>query len=300
MTSRGPHAAGLPLATLLFALAAGACGRDAPAAGTGGGDPVPARADAVVDAAGRSHAAGAPPERVLSLVPSATETLVALGAGDLLVGRTDHDTEPAVAALPSVGGGLQPDLETLLSLRPDLVVRFAGPSDPGTPERLDAAGIAHFAVRPDGVADVRAMIEGLGALVARRDEAAALVARIDERLAGVRARVAGRAPVRVAYLLGGSPPWVAGPGTFIHELMVTAGGVNVFGDLGDLYAPVSVEELFARDVDLFVVAAGAELDPRVRGGVPVREAPGGLETPGPHLGVSAEAMARLLHPDAVP
>ena len=300
MTSRGPRAAGLPLVTLLLVLAAGACGRDAPAAGTGGGDSLPPRGDAVVDAAGRAHPAGVPPGRLLSLVPSATETLVALGAGDLLVGRTDHDTEPAVAGLPSVGGGLQPDLETLLSLRPDMVVRFAGPSDPGTPERLDAAGIPHFAVRPDGVADVRAMIEGLGALVARRDEAAALVARIDERLADVRDRVAGRAPVRVAYLLGGSPPWVAGPGTFIHELMETAGGVNVFGDLGDLYAPVSVEELLARDVDLFVVAAGAELDPRVRGGVPVREAPEGLETPGPDLGASAEAMARLLHPDAAP
>lgn len=299
MTFPGPGAARLFSAVLLLIPATAACrgeAGDAPRAQ----DAAPAGREAVVDAAGRAHPLGDPPRRLVSLVPAATETLVALGAADLLVGRTDYDRGSELRALPSVGGGLQPNMEELLALEPDLVVRFAGPSDPGTPERLDRAGIPHFAVRPDGVADVREMIVELGSLVGRRRAAAALVDSLEARLARVRAAVAGREPVRVAYLLGGSPPWVAGPNTFIHELIETAGGVNAFEDLGDLYAPVSVEELLARDIDLFVVAAGTELDRRVRDRAPVRVAPEGLERPGPYLGASAAAMAGLLHPDVEP
>lgn len=261
----------------------------------------PAADAAVVDAAGREHPTGGPhPRRIVSLVPSATETLLALGVADALVGRTDYDEDPGVAALPSVGGGLQPNLEALLALEPDLVVRFAGPSDPDTPERLDDAGVRHLAVRPDGVDDVKRMIRDLGAVVGRDEAARDLVTDIEARLAEVRARVAGRDPARVAYLFGGSPPWVAGPGTFIHELIEAAGGVNVFDDVGDLYAPVSVEDLLARDVDIFVVAPGTRLDPRVQAGRPVRAAPPGLETPGPDVAAAATAMGRLLHPDAWP
>ncbi|MBW3535716.1 MAG: helical backbone metal receptor [Gemmatimonadetes bacterium] len=253
-----------------------------------------------MDAAGRLHAPEEPPGRIVSLVPSATETLRALGAGDRLVGRTRFDTADAIGHLPSVGRGLEPDMESLLALEPDMVIRFAGPSDPDTPERLDRAAIPHFAVRPDGVDDVREMIRELGALVGREAEAASLVADMDRGIAAVRSRVAGRDPVRVAYILGGSPPWVAGSGTFIHELLEAAGGINVFEDLGDLYAPVSVEALLARDVDLFVIAPGAELDRRVRDRAPAREAPGGLEAPGPELAAAAAALARLLHPGAWP
>lgn len=299
MTPPEPGTARVSLPTLLLLLACTACGADAPAA-DGPADGASPPDVGIVDAAGRTHGSDDPPRRIVSLVPSATGTLRALGAGDRLVGRTQFDTAEDIAHLPSVGPGLRPNIESLLALEPDLVIRFAGPSDPDTPERLDRAGIRHFAVRPDGVADVREMVRELGALVGRAVEADSLVAKLDAGLADVRERVAGREPVRVAYILGGSPPWVAGPGTFIDELLETAGGLNVFDDLGDLYAPVSVEALLARDVDLFVVAPGAEVDRRVRDRAPTRAAPPGLETPGPDLAASAAVLARLLHPGAWP
>ncbi len=289
MTPSGP---GLARATLLATalLVLGACGRDARPPAAGAPDSLESGLPAGLSA----------PRRIVSLVPSATETLVDLGARDRLVGRTDYDTAAALASLPSVGGGIQPDLEAVLALHPDLVIRFAGPSDPETPRRLEAMGIPTLAVRPDGIDDVRRMVGRLGALVDRRGEARALVAHIDSALSAVRARVGSLPPVRVAYLLGGSPPWVAGKGTFIGQLIEVAGGTNVFDDLERLYAPVSAEELAVRHVDLFLVEPGAGVDRSALGKTPVRDAPPGLETPGPDLGESAAALARILHPEAFP
>ena len=275
--------------------------------GARGAPPLPAGtvADAVwpvvlVDAGGRPHNFTMPPARILSLVPSANAVLLALGEGKRLVGRTDFDTAGAVAHLPSVGGGLGPDMETVLDLRPDLVIRFAGPSDADTPARLDRAGVAHFAVQPDGIEDVRGIVRQLGALTGRGSAADSLVARIDSVLADVRARVAVLPPVRTAFVLGGRPPWVAGPGSFIDEVLRAAGGVNVFADLDRLYAPVDPEELVAREVDVFLTSPGVAIDARLVEGVPLRVVHAQLEIPGPELGEAAVAVARALHPEAFP
>ncbi len=249
------------------------------------------------DDAGRQHRFPSQPERIVSLVPSATSIVVALGAGALLVGRTDFDTDPAVADLPSVGGGLEPDMEVLLSLRPDLVFRFAGPSDPLTPRRLDEAGVPHFAVRPDGIDDVRRVIGAIGQATATVPAAESLLTRLDVELAEVRAATSGLEPIRVAYVLGGSPPWVSGPGTFIEELLELAGGVNVFSDLERVYAPVSVEDLVDRDLDLVLSPRGADLPRDALRAVPIRELDPSVEIPGPELGRAARAVAAAIRPD---
>ena len=223
-----------------------------------------------------------------------------LGAGGALVGRTDYDTIAAVTALPSVGGGLQPDLERLLILEPDLVIRFGGEQDPVTPAALDERAIPHLAVRPDRVADVRAIVLQLGQVMGRGAAADSIVAALDAELADVRARVAGRPRVNVAYLLGGSPPWVAGPGTYVTDLLDVAGADNAFADLDALYAPVSLEDLIAREVDAFVVARGAQVDARLRARAPVIEVSPDIEQPGTGLGRSAAELARALHPAAFP
>ena len=111
-------------------------------------------------------------------------------------------------------------------------------------------------VRPDRVDDIRAIVRQMGQVMGRTAAADSLIVRMNGELEGVRTRVAGQPRRRVAYVLGGTPPWVAGPGTFIADLLEVAGGENVFADLGQLYAPVSLEELVARDVDLFVVGRG--------------------------------------------
>jgi hypothetical protein len=91
-----------------------------------------------------------------------------------------------------------------------------------------------------------------------------------------------------------------GPGTFIHELIRIGGGVNVFADLNDLYAPVSPEQIIARGADVYLTLHGNQLDARLVGRIPVRELGHGVQLPGPDLGAAAREVARALHPAALP
>lgn len=280
-----------PARALLAVLALGACGSEA--------RPRPSRVDAaiqLVDAAGVTHDLSAPASRIVSLVPSATLTLHALGADSLLVGRTDFDTASWAAAVPSVGGGIEPSLETLISLRPDVVIRFAGEQDPRTAASLDEAGIRHVAVRPDRIEDVRSEVRILGRVTGHDRAADSLLADIDRDLAAVARSVEGLPVVRVAYVLGGTPPWVAGPDTYIDEIIRLVGGVNVFSDLGSLYAPVSPEALASRPIDVVLVSGRATFDADVRPGARVEEVGALLELPGPDVAREARRVAELVHP----
>lgn len=248
----------------------------------------------LVDAEGRRILLPGPASRVLPLVPSATQTLAALGAEGLVVARTDHDTLSWARALPSVGGGLQPSLEAIVAARPDLVIRFAGPQDTRTPAALDQLGIRHVGIRPDRISDALDAIHLLGEATGRAAAADSLVRGLEAGLDSVRVGAAGRPRVRVAYVLGGDPPWVAGPGTYIQELLELAGGENAFADLASLYAAVSVEEFLARSIDLVLTPDAARLDPRVRAGTRVAQVGDALEFPGPGVAEAARLVAGIL------
>lgn len=283
-------------ATLLALALTAACGEGPePRGDASPAFPASSASVEVVDAEGRTVALATPARRVVSLVPSITGTVVALGAGDRLVGRTDYDTEPAVLELPTVGGGLGPDLESLAALDPDLVIRFAGESDRATPDRLDDLGIPHLAVRPDRVADVFTIVDWVGRLLGREDAAAELNTRLEEQLEAIRTEVSGRAPVRAAWLMGGSPPWTAGEGTYIDELITLAGGVNALDDVGALYGAVSPEVVATRDIDVVLLSEGAEVDARLLEGRRVVRLPPSVQQPGPGLGEAARAVADALH-----
>ena len=251
----------------------------------------------LVDAAGARHTFDTAPQRIVSLVPSATEALLAMALADRLVGRTDYDRMPELTGLPSVGGGLQPNLEILVSLDLDLVIRFAGDSDRATAERLTELGIPHFAVQPDGIEDILTIIRDLGRITDASDAADAMLREIRDALDDVARRVDELPEPRVAYLLGGNPPWVAGPGTYIDELMAVAGGKNVFDDLGTLYAPVSIEALLDRNLDLILLSNGLT-PPSPLAHVASAVLPASVEIPGPGLGEAARDIARLIHPGA--
>jgi iron complex transport system substrate-binding protein len=251
----------------------------------------------LIDAAGTLHTFEAAPLRIVSLVPSATEALLEMGVANHLVGRTDYDRVPELAGLPSVGGGLQPNLEILVSLDLDLVIRFAGESDLATAERLTTLGIPHFAVQPDGIEDVLTIIGNLGRIMGASDAADSMLREIRAALSDVARRVAELPEPRVVYLLGGDPPWVAGPGTYIDELMTVAGGKNVFDDLGPLYAPVSMEALLDRELDLILLSEGLT-PPSLLAHVRSAVLPGSVEIPGPGLGQAARDIAVLIHPGA--
>jgi iron complex transport system substrate-binding protein len=281
----------LTLATAGFV----ACGGPGGSSGAEGRE---ATGDAVVikDADGRVVRLAGPARRIVSLVPSATLTLGALGAQASVVARTDFDTASWTRSLPSVGGGLQPSVEAIVSVHPDLVVRFGGPQDAKTAERLGALGIPQISVRPDRVEDVLDIIALLGRATGRVRAADSLVRSIRAELDAVRASVAGLPKVRTVYILGGSPPWVAGPGTYIDELITLGGGVNVFSDLGSKYAAVSPEEIVARDVETVLTPPGSTFDRRLLPDVQVKTVSAALELPGPAVAEAARDVAHLLHP----
>ncbi len=248
----------------------------------------------VVDADGSTISLDRPASRIVSLVPSASLTLDAIGARETLVARTDFDTVGWARNLPSVGGGLQPSLEAIIAAQPDLVIRFGGAQDPKTPARLNDVGIPHIAVRPDRVADVLTMIATLGHLTGRDAEADSLVRALESSLGETRDRARSHPPVRVAYVLGGSPPWVAGPDTYIHELVEIAGGVNVFGDLTKLYGAVSPENFLAREIDVILTTDASALDPRLSRHARLVEVSDAFELPGPSVASAANEVARIL------
>lgn len=293
-----PGRPGLALIALLLLWAAPACapspGDERAPAGDQADSAAPGRI-LLTDADGRQVSLPAPAARLVSLVPSATQTLAALGAQCLVVARTDHDTVSWALDLPSVGGGLQPSLEAIVAARPDLVIRFSGPQDTRTPAALDDLGIPHMGIRPDRISDALDAIRLLGDATGRAAAADSLARHIQAGLDSVRAAAAGRPRVRVAYVLGGDPPWVAGPGTYIEELLELAGGENAFTDLGSLYAAVSVEEFLARDIELVLTPDAGRLAPRLAGHARVAEVGDALEFPGPGVVGAARTVARLLH-----
>lgn len=260
-------------------------------------DPVVGAEVVVRDQAGREIHLPAPPDRVVSLVPAATGVVLALGQGHRLVGRTDYDRDPRLEAIPSVGGGLHPSLERLASLEPGIVIRFEGDQDRATPSALDRAGIPHLAVRPDRLDDVFAMIELVGRTLDVQARAEALAEELRGELETVRERVGERTPVRTLFLLGGDPPWVAGPGTFIHELVEIAGGRNVLveGEV-PLYGPMSVEEIVQREVDLLLIPEGGQVPSGLRR-FEVMRVSGDVQSPGVGLGGAARELSRALHPE---
>lgn len=300
-----PRAVAAALAPLLLALAA--CG------GADARDPSTASAAVqVTDDAGETVRLDAPARRIVSLVPSATETLVALGAGDRIVGRTDYDAAPEVAHVPSVGGGIDPGMETLASLRPDLVVGWASQGGSPLRDQLRALGIPLLTVATEDTADIHRAITHLGALTGRGAAADSLARGLRASLDSVRASVAGRPTRSVFFVVGDDPVMTAGPGTFIHQLLETAGARNVFADAGQRWPQVSMEELVRRQPELILVPRYGDGDPAkalagrpgwrelraVREGRVVVVPADVVNRPGPAIGRSARILRDAIHPEA--
>ena len=249
----------------------------------------------VVDAAGRRHVFGRPAQRIVSLVPSATATLRAIGADHALVGRTDYDTQEWAVGVSSVGGGIDPSLEAIVALGPDLVLRFAGDQDPRTRTRLDELGIPYVTVRPDRVDDIFETAEILGRVTGHLEAADSLVRALRDGLRATSQAVSAWPRLRVAYVLGGSPPWVTGPGTYISEIFSLVGGDNVFSDLDALYSAISPEELRIREIDVVLVSVRGEYDEALTPGARVEVIGSTLEIPGPDVVEAARRVAELMH-----
>jgi len=263
----------------------------------------------VVDDLGRTVVLSAPARRVVSMAPSHTEVLCALGACDRLVGRDALSDAPGALAQPAFGTAFAPDLEALVAASPDLV--FADEYS-GLAEALAPFGIAVYAGTPQRLDELRPYLLAVGALLGLGAEAAALADDLERGLDEVRAAVAGLARPTVFIELDPSP-YAAGPDSWIGALVTIAGGAHVLtSDLGDfpLVAPEYVvaadpEVILLLDAPYGVSAADVAARPgwssvrAVRDGRVVElavEEADALSRPGPRIVEAAWLLARHLHP----
>lgn len=263
----------------------------------------------VVDDAGLTVRLDAPARRIVSLVPSATEVLVAIGAADAVVGRTRYDVAPEVSHVPSVGGGLDPSIESLIALRPDLVIAWESDGRETLRARLTAVGVPVFALRTQDTTDILRGIATLGRITGRDSAATTIASAVRDTLDAIRREVAGRERPSALYVVHHDPPMTAGPGTFIGQLIALAGARPVFGDIDQLWPAISMEAIVQRDPDILIVPvsdsttgalarfrqmAGWRELRAVRNGRVV-EVPGDLMSrPGPGIAQAARVLARAL------
>lgn len=216
----------------------------------------PAFAVTYRDMTGRAITLAGPPTRIVSLVPSVTELIYALGGEDRLVGRTDFCDYPAAAlGKPSVGGMIAPNLEAIVALRADLVVATTAGNREETFLQLRRLGLPTYIVNADRVGEVFDLVARVGALTGRTTAVAALVAQMNERIRGIRTRVQPYRTPRVLYVLWPEPLIVPARHALVTELIEIAGGRSVTAVDGDAYPRYSLEAAVAASPEVILLAS---------------------------------------------
>ena len=251
------------------------------------------------------------PERLVSIGPSITAFLFALGAGPRVIGVDDFSDEPAEAATREHVGGIKVNFEKVVALKPDLV--FSVKFSDGTIQKLQAASLNVLVVDPQSVADVAKTATLLGKAVGADGEA--LARSIQQRVDAVRAKTANVANrPRVYHEIDASDPakiFTVGPGSYINDLIEIAGGANIAARAASAYPQLSAEEILKTDPEIIVLAADAYSpkpgDVAARQGWSIIAAvknnriltidPNLINRPGPRVGEAAEAYAKLVHPE---
>ena len=273
----------------------------------------PARAFTLRDSQGRELALPAPPQRIISLVPSVTEIIYALGGEDRLVGVTDFcDWPPEATQKPRVGGMLAPNLETVVALRADLVVATSEGNRRETFDQLERLRIPVFIVNPHRMSDVLAVIAQLGELTGRQAAVGPLIRTLTRRIKAVENAVRPYPRPKVLYVLWPEPLIVPGRLGLVNELIELAGGASVTAREPASYPRFSLEAVAARAPEVIILARhGADGTPLARApwerltALPavragrVHSVDGTyLHRYGPRVVDGLEMLARVIHPEA--
>jgi iron complex transport system substrate-binding protein len=270
------------------------------------------RAVTLTDEAGREVRVPDRSGRIVSLAPSITEILFAIGAGPRVVGVTQYSNYPPEAArLPKVGSYVNLSLEKILALRPDLVIGIRDGNPKAVIDRLTELGVPCYIVDPKSLDGVITTVQNIGRAVGREPVAAKIAGQMASRIREVERRVAGTARPRVFYQIGVEPIVSAGQGTFPNILIETAGGKNVAADMA-AYPQLNVEQvLVARPEIIIVTSMTREYDfERVKGfwgrwpDLPAVAAEriyvvdsDLMDRPSPRIVEGLETLARLIHPE---
>lgn len=260
------------------------------------------------------------PMRIVSLVPATTEMLFDMGAGARLVGVGSYDRfPPEVERLPRLGGLLDPNVERLLALKPDLVIAYETQTD--LRRQLERAGVPMYLHSLRGVADVADTMRSLGARIGMASDGEAAAGRLEAQLSAIRDRVAGRPRPRTLLVFGREPGSLRGINAsggygFLHDLLEIAGGSDVLADMKQPAVSMSSEMILARAPEVIIeVHYGDSLRrmrldeerrvwnalpsvPAVRRGRIHLLSGDEFVVPGPRVAAAARELARALHPDA--
>ena len=252
-----------------------------------------------------------PPARIVSLAPSVTETLFALGAGPRVVAvSTFCDYPPEVARLPKIGSFVAPSVEAIIAQRPDVVIGAPSPGNHEAALTLERLGIRVVAPDPEHLAAMPQVIREIAAAAGVPEEGERLVARIASEMDTVRRRVAGLPRKRVLMAVGQDPLVAVGDTSFLGELLAEAGATNV-APPGLPWPRVALEYVVARDPEVIIdTSMGTEGQSSVAfwqrlpslaavrdGNVHAFRSDRVLR-PGPRLPQGFEDLARLVHPEA--
>ncbi len=198
------------------------------------------------------------PHRLVCLAPNITDTVYALGGGSDIVGITDYTKYPPEAAQkPSVGGVINPSLEKLASLGPDLVLAIGDLNGFDVIRSIEQMGFPVFVIHPHGLEGIYRSIENIGEAMNQPQKAAALIAALRGKESSVRERVAGKKPPSVFFLLWPDPLMTAGHGAFITELIEIAGGTSVTSDMPHEWPRISLETLLSLQPQYVLLVKGS-------------------------------------------
>ena len=266
----------------------------------------------MTDDAGRTVSLPARVTRVISLAPNLTEIVFALGAGDRLVGRTTYCDYPAEAkSIAEVGDTLQPSLERIIALKPQVVLISTASQLEVFTRQLQNQNIAVFVTDPQDLEGVLRTINQVGEMLGQKENATLVTGKLRERANAVKQAVKGKPPVRVFFQLSAEPLYTAGHDAFVTDLIRRAGAESVTADVPGAWPKFSNESALAANPDAIILPVGGSMG---TGNLTVTEAlsrsravlegrvykvnDDHLMRPGPRAVDGLEAMARALHPDA--
>jgi iron complex transport system substrate-binding protein len=251
-------------------------------------------------------------DRIVSLVPSVTETLFALGVGDQVIGVSSYDDyPPEVMKLPRVGSFLTPNLEAIAALRPTIVIGRGISSNQREIHALHAMGYEVLMVEDDSLPQIEQSIRTIGRRIGKSQEADAIVAGIEANVIDVRTRVHPFPARRTLMLVGHQPVVAVGPGTFLDDLFKIAGADNIADATTQQWPQLSIEYIVAMRPEV-IIDGQMGSDPasptqfwQAYPTIPAvknRRVVGYPEDPtlhpGPRVGATLEMIAKLIHPEA--
>jgi iron complex transport system substrate-binding protein len=214
----------------------------------------------VQDELGRTMTVPDKPHRVVCLTPSVTDTVYELGAGEDVVGVSDYTKYPAEAMKkPSVGQVLNPSLEAVVALHPDLAIGVGDLNTEVAVLKMERLGVPVFLVVPHGISGIYRSIENIGKVLNREREAKQLVISLRGREETVRKQVSGKPAVRVLMPLSDDPVITIGKNAFLTELIAAAGGRSVTDDLAQDWPGISMEVILARQPDYLLLIEGSPM-----------------------------------------